>query len=184
MAKFIFILGGARSGKSRYAIELAKSLSRKVAYVATCTNPDQEMTERIRLHKKSRPRHWRVVEENKDISSALHKLKNKYDVVIIDCLGLLVSNLLSDELKDDEIFKNVKKLVQGISNNRATIILVSNEVGSGIVPENLLARRFRDLLGLVNQMMAQKADQAILMQAGIPLEIKNAKCKVQDLKEK
>lgn len=172
MQKFIFILGGVRSGKSRYAIELAKSLSREVAYIATCTNPDKEMEARIKLHRKVRPKYWKIVEESRDISFALNKLKNKYDAVIIDCLGLLVSNLLSDDLKDGEILKNVKKLVQDISNNRATTILVSNEVGSGIVPENLLARRFRDLLGLANQLFAKEADEVVLMQSGLPLKIK------------
>ena len=172
MRKFIFILGGARSGKSRYATKLAKDLSRKVAYIATCTNPDGEMKKRIKLHRDSRPRHWKVVEEGKDINSVLGKLKNKYKVVIIDCLGLLVSNLLAQGPKDNKILKSLKALAQCISKSKAVIIVVSNEVGSGIVPDNLLARRFRDLLGLANQMMAKGADEVIFMQSGIPLEIK------------
>lgn len=172
MRKFIFILGGARSGKSRYATKLAKGLSRKVAYIATCTNPDGEMKKRIKLHRDSRPRHWKVVEEGKDISSALSKLRNKYNVIIIDCLGLFVSNLLSQDLTDSEILKALRKLTRCISQSKAVTILVSNEVGGGIVPDNLLARRFRDLLGLANQMMAKGADEVIFMQSGIPLEIK------------
>ncbi len=181
MAKFIFILGGARSGKSRYAIKLARSLKCKVAYIATCTHPDKEMKERIRLHKNSRPRRWKVVEEGKNVSSIISGLKNKYDIVIIDCLGLFVSNLLSENLKDSQALKRLKSLAQCLSNSKATTILVSNEAGSGIVPENLLARRFRDLLGLANQMMAKKADEVIFMQSGIPITIKegrgNAKVK-------
>lgn len=172
MKKLTFILGGARSGKSHYAIKLAKGLSRKVAYIATCTHPDKEMKERIKLHKNSRPRHWKVVEEGKEISSTLNKLKNKYDIVVIDCLGLFVSNLLSENLKDRQVLKRLKDLTQCLSNTKPTTILVSNEVGSGIVPENPLARRFRDLLGLANQMMAKKADEVIFMQSGLPITIK------------
>ena len=172
MRKFIFILGGARSGKSRYATKLAKDLSRKVAYIATCTNPDGEMEKRIKLHRDSRPRHWKVVEGGKDIGLLFAKLKNKYNVVIIDCLGLLVSNLLSEDLTDNGILRALRKITRCISQSKAVTILVSNEVGGGIVPDNLLARRFRDLLGLTNQMMAEKADEVIFMQSGIPMKIK------------
>jgi len=178
MAKFILILGGVRSGKSRYAVELAKGLSRKVAYIATCANPDGEMKKRIMLHRNLRPRYWKVLEAAKDINSVLNKLKNRYVVVIIDCLGLLVSNLLAQGLKDSKILKGLKALAQCISKSKAVIIVVSNEVGGGIVPANPLARRFRDLLGLSNQMFAKKADEVIFMQSGIPLKIKeNVGCK-------
>lgn len=165
-------MGGARSGKSRYAVELAKGLSHKVGYIATCANPDREMKERIRLHKGSRPRYWRVEEEGKNIGKAFDKLKNKCEVVVIDCLGLLVSNLSAEGLKDNKILKSLKALAQYISKSRAATILVSNEVGDGIVPENPLARRFRDLLGLANQIMAKGADEVILMHSGIPIRIK------------
>lgn len=172
MKKFIFILGGVRSGKSHYAVELAKGPSRKVAYIATCIHPDAEMKERIKLHQSFRPKHWKVIEEGQDIGSVLNKLKNKYELVIIDCLGLVVSNLLADQRNDNEILKSLKLLVKRISHQKASIILVSNEVGSGIVPQNSLARRFRDLVGLANQMMAKAADEVILMQSGIPLKLK------------
>ncbi|MCQ9208222.1 MAG: bifunctional adenosylcobinamide kinase/adenosylcobinamide-phosphate guanylyltransferase [Omnitrophica bacterium] len=172
MKKFIFILGAVRSGKSHYAIKLAKNLSRKVAYIATCTNPDKEMQERIKLHKDSRPASWKVVEEAKDISPVLNKLKNKHDVVIIDCLGLLISNLLSKELENNQILNTLKKLAQSISKAKGVTIVVSNEVGSGIIPDNLLARQFCDLLGMANQIMAKWADEVILMYSGIPLTIK------------
>jgi len=172
MAKFIFILGGARSGKSNYALSLAKKISRKVAYIATCTSPDQEMGERIKLHQKSRPKNWKTVEASNDIDIVLNKLKNKYEVIIIDCLALLVSNLLAEGLKDTKILKNLKTLAQCASEAKATVFVVSNEVGSGIVPGNALARKFRDLLGLSNQLMAKKADEVILMHSGIALKIK------------
>ncbi len=172
MRKFIFILGGARSGKSRYAVVLAKKLKKKVTFIATATSPDREMKERIKLHKISRPRQWKLIEEGKDISSILSELENKCELVLIDCLGLLIFNLLASNLEDKEIERRIKKLISNILKVKITTILVSNEVGSGIVPVNLLARRFRDILGLANQMMARKADEVIFMQAGIPIRVK------------
>jgi len=172
MAKIIFILGGARSGKSSYAIELAKKLRKRTAFIATCVSPDNEMKKRIKVHKKSRPKHWKLIEEGRDIGFCLANLKNEYETILIDCLGLWISNLLAENLTDKEIEKKINSLAQFISRFKANIILVSNEVGSGIVPDNLLARRFRDLLGLANQIMAKIAGEVIFMQSGIPLTIK------------
>lgn len=181
MKKFIFILGGARSGKSRYAVELAKKISKEVAYIATYTMSDEEMKKRIKLHRNSRPDHWKIIEEGKDIKSIFAKLKDRYKVLIIDCLGLLVSNLLMEDFKDSQIQKILKELAHVISKAKFTTILVSNEVGCGIVPDNPLARRFRDIVGFANQMMAERADEVIFMEAGIPIKIKgeteNAKAK-------
>ena len=173
MKKLIFILGGAKSGKSSYAVELAKKLKKKVVFIATASSSDKEMKKKIELHKISRPQQWKLIEEGKDIGPILSTLKDKYEVVLIDCLGLLVSNLLADNLKDEEIERKIKKLVNTILKINLTTIIVSNEVGSGIVPMNPLARRFRDLLGLSNQMIAKKADKVIFMQAGIPVIIKD-----------
>ena len=175
MGKFIFIVGGARSGKSRYAQDLAKGISKKVAFIATCEPLDPEMKRRVALHKKSRPRYWKIIEEPKNVKSSLAKLKNKVDVVIIDCLGLLVSNFLSDNVKERTIEKEINAIANALSKSRLTSIVVSNEVGSGIVPDNPLARDFRDILGLTNQMMAKKADECITMQSGIPVKIKERK---------
>ena len=172
MKKFIFILGGARSGKSRYTVELAKKINKKVAFIATCTLPDREMKERIKLHRVSRPRHWKVIEESKDLKSVIVELEDGYEVVIIDCLGLWVSNLLMEGFNDRQIRKILKELAQVISKLEFTTILVSNEVGCGIVPDNILARRFRDIVGSANQMMAEEADEVIIMQSGIPVKIK------------
>lgn len=172
MKKLILILGGARSGKSSYAVELAKKFKKKVAFIATAVPSDEEMKKRIGLHKSSRPKQWKLIEEGKDISPILPVLKDKYEVVLIDCLGLLVSNLLADNLTDEEIEIRIKKLIEAILKVNLTAIIVSNDVGSGIVPVNALARRFRDLLGLSNQMIAKKADKVIFMQAGIPVIIK------------
>jgi adenosylcobinamide kinase/adenosylcobinamide-phosphate guanylyltransferase len=173
MKKLILILGGARSGKSSYAVELAKEFKKKVVFIATATSSDEEMAKRIALHRDSRPKQWELIEEGKDLVSILPALKDKYEVVLIDCLGLLVSNLLADDLTDDEIEKRIKKLVEAILKIDITTIVVSNEVGSGIVPMNALARRFRDLLGLSNQMIAKEADEVIFMQVGIPVIIKD-----------
>lgn len=179
MKKFILILGGARSGKSRYAVELAKKVGKKVAFIATATSLDKEMKERIRLHKRLRPRHWKLIEEGEDVNSILLRLSSKYEIVLIDCLGLLISNLLAINLKEKEIQKRIKRLINTILKTNLVTILVSNEVGSGIVPENPLARRFRDLLGLSNQVMTKKADEIIFMQSGIPIKIKS---KIKNLK--
>lgn len=173
MKKLILILGGAKSRKSNYAVELAKKFRKKVAFIATAVPSDEEMKKRIELHKTSRPKQWKLIEEGKDISPILPTLKDKYEVVLIDCLGLLVSNFLASNLKDKEIERRIKKLVDTILKINLTAIIVSNEVGSGIVPMNALARRFRDLLGLSNQMIAKKADKVIFMQAGIPVIIKD-----------
>lgn len=178
MKKFIFILGGVRSGKSDFATKLAKKMGGKVAFVATGVWLDKEMQERIKWHKSLRPAHWKVIEEAIDLESTLVNIKNKFDVVIVDCLGGFVSNLLLEGIKDNKIRDRLAQLVKVLLQRKVNLILVSNEVGSGIVPDNPLARRFRDLVGLANQMMAKAADEVYLLQAGIPIKIKNAKFKI------
>ena len=181
MRRFIFIIGGARSGKSRYAVELAKRFKARVAFIATSTLSDEEMEERIKQHKSFGPRRWKVIEEAENVASILPQLKDRYRVILIDCLGMLISNLLVAGLKDKEIEKRIRILTRAILKLELITILVSNEVGAGIVPENPLARRFRDLIGFANQKMAEQADEVILMQSGLPLRIKgepvNAKIK-------
>jgi len=172
--KLILILGGSRSGKSSYAVKLAKESRKRIVFIATCAFPDQEMMQRIKKHRSSRPKHWKLIEEGKDVGKVLAELPRKYDVALIDCLGLWVSNLLADNLGNKEIEAKIKGLLYVISKISITTILVSNEVGSGIVPDNLLARRFRDLVGWINQMLAKKADEVIFMQTGIPLIIKES----------
>lgn len=172
MKKFIFILGGARSGKSRYAVSLAKSIGKKVAFIATADASDEEMKKRIEAHKRSRPADWQVIEEAKDIVRVFVSLDKKIEVAIIDCAGLFISNLLMDNLSDAEIEKKINSLEKTISESGIVTILVSNDVGSGIVPDNPLARRFRDLIGNFNQAMAKSADEVVFMCAGIPAQIK------------
>ncbi len=174
MGEIIFVLGGARSGKSKYAVELAKKF-KKAAFIATALAGDEEMKKRIKLHRIARPQHWKLIEEEKNIVSVLNKVQNKYEIILIDCLGLWISNLLVDNLKDADIEKKINKLINSLSKSKLNIILVSNEVGSCIVPYNPLARRFQDLVGLANQKIAEKADKVIYMQAGIPIIIKGEK---------
>ncbi|MCX5710971.1 MAG: bifunctional adenosylcobinamide kinase/adenosylcobinamide-phosphate guanylyltransferase [Candidatus Omnitrophica bacterium] len=173
MSKVIFIFGGTRSGKSRYAVQIAKKLGKKTVFIATATALDDEMKERIRLHKISRPKEWGLIEEPVNLSCIILGLKPIYAVAIIDCIGLWISNLLMANMKDGIIEERIKKLTASILKAKAgLIIIVSNEVGCGIVPGDPLSRRFRDLAGLANQTIAAKADKVILMQAGIPVKIK------------
>jgi len=172
MKRFIFILGGGRSGKSNYAVALAKKLKKRTAFIATANPADKEMAGRINLHKKTRPRWWKLFEENKDISPVLSGIGDKYGVVVIDCLGIFISNLMESGQGDKNIESQIRKLIKAICKHNSTVIVVSNNVGSGLVPMNSLARRFRDLVGLSNQWMAKNADEVIFMQAGIPMFMK------------
>ena len=173
MRKMIFVLGGARSGKSRYATQVAKRIDKKTVFIATATALDEEMKERIRLHKISRPKSWDLIEEPLNLSKVLFRSKPAYGTVLIDCVGLWVSNLLMANMKDMVIEKKVKELTDSILKAKfSLVIIVSNEVGAGLVPADPVSRRFRDLVGLANQIMAAGADEVIMMQAGIPVRIK------------
>jgi len=172
MGKLILILGGSRSGKSKYAVSLAKRYKSKVVFIATAIPKDTEMKRRIKLHKLYRPKHWELIEESNDINRVLSRLGAKIDVALIDCLGLWISNLLLEKLSDKAIEAKIGELLDTIEQVKFITILVSNEVGCGIVPDNPLARRFGDLLGLANQLIANKAKKVIFMQAGIPQIIK------------
>lgn len=172
MSRVILVLGGARSGKSTYALQLANRLDKKVAFIATCRPLDKEMKERIEIHKKSRPPHWTTFEEHKDPAPLLKKIGSKFNVVIIDCLTLFISNLLSEGLKDSAIEAKAHRMLNVLKIIKSKSIIVSNEVGLGIIPGNKLGRRFRDLAGKVNQIAAREADEVFFMAAGLPLRIK------------
>lgn len=167
-----FLTGGVRSGKSSYALSLAKELSAKVVFIATAEALDSEMNTRIKTHKKKRPKNWGVVEEPLDIGTVILKVHKKYNVAIIDCVGMWVSNLMHKKMSDKGIEGEITKFVGTFSKSKMDLIIVSNEVGSGIVPGNQMARRFRDLVGLANQLIAQKADKVFFMVSGIPWGIK------------
>jgi adenosylcobinamide kinase/adenosylcobinamide-phosphate guanylyltransferase len=172
MGKITLVLGGARSGKSRFAIRLARKAGRKAAFIATCQGLDAEMARRISSHRKARPPGWRTVEEPLEISSAVRRLGNAYDVVLIDCLTLWVSNMLMKRSREKVIETGATKLIGALGRIRGDAILVSNEVGLGIVPANALARDFRDIGGRINQIVARSADEVYFMIAGIPVKIK------------
>ena len=152
---------------------MAKKLGKKIVFIATATALDKEMEERIRLHKISRPKGWGLIEEPMNLSNVILGLKPIYDVAIIDCVGLWISNLLMANMKDSVIEKRIKKLTSSIFKAKASlVIIVSNEVGGGIVPGDPLSRRFRDLVGSANQIIALRADEVIMMQLGIPVRKK------------
>lgn len=172
MATLILITGGVRSGKSNYAQHLAKSFKRKVIYIATAEALDSDMRERIRRHKKSRDKSWATIEEPLDVLGAVKKLPAGARVVLLDCLTLLISNLIFKGLSDKAVCSEVKAILKALRQKADTSIVVTNEVGSGIVPDNRLARRFRDLQGRVNQIVAKEADRVCLLVSGMPVQIK------------
>jgi len=174
MAKIILILGGARSGKSNYALSLAKN-QKKVAFIATCQGLDKEMRGRILRHQKSRPKSWKTFEEPKELANLLVKMGNVFDCIVIDCLTLLVSNLILSGHKEGGIFKKIKALLAELKKKKAKVIIVSNEVGLGIVPASKLGRNFRDIAGRVNQIAAKEADEVYFTISGIPIKVKGVR---------
>ncbi len=171
MGNIIFITGGARSGKSTYASSLARKYG-KVAFIATCQALDQEMAKRIKLHQKSRPKSWKTFEEPRKISLLLSKLDNHFECILLDCLTILVSNLVLDGYNEKQILSETKLILKNLRNKKAKSIIVSNEVGLGIVPANKLARDFRDIAGKINQLVAKETDEVFFTVSGIPLRIK------------
>jgi len=140
-------------------------------YIATGTASDPEMKVRIETHKSSRGIGWKTIEEPRDIAARLTAIGHD-GAILLDCLTLWISNLMEAGLTDDEIMKKAGSLAKSCKKAKANVITVSNETGQGIVPENRLARRFRDASGLVNQLMAEEADSVYLVAAGIALKIK------------
>lgn len=172
MGKIIFILGGARSGKSTYAIELAKEKQKKVAFIATGLASDKEMKDRIKLHKKIRPSHWQTFEEPTELDILIKKICLKFNTIIIDCLTLFISNLLLQGLSESAVENKLTKVINTLRPIKCKSIFVSNEVGLGIVPKNRLARRFRDVVGKMNQLVSKEAHEVFFMLSGYPLKIK------------
>jgi len=171
LSQLILVLGGIRSGKSQFACQLADQLGKEVAVIATCLSADEEMKIRIQEHKLARPKHWQTIEEPKEIIPILQELTK--EVILIDCLNMLLSNLLLDELAQEVILKKISCLVEVINKKEdGWVIIVSNEIGSCLVPINKLARQFTDLLGKANQMVSAQAREVYLLVAGIPVKIK------------
>ncbi|MDY6935921.1 MAG: bifunctional adenosylcobinamide kinase/adenosylcobinamide-phosphate guanylyltransferase [Spirochaetota bacterium] len=172
MAKLIFITGGARSGKSSFALEIAKSIERDKLFLATCIPQDEEMKRRVRLHKQERPSSWRTIEANKGLASVLRKEVESDIVIILDCLTLFVSAMLVEGKEEEKIKSEVREIVRIIKKGKSTVIIVTNEVGLGLVPDNKLSRDFRDIAGFCNQIVASGSDEAYFMISAIPLQIK------------
>lgn len=169
MAKEIMLVtGGARSGKSKYAEQRAAELGSRRLYVATAEAKDEEMRRRIAEHKKRRGDRWITVEEPVDLAGVLHAKRQQIDCALVDCLTIWLSNLLLLE-GEQHVEAKVEELIRTLPVFDFDLILVTNEVGSGIVPDNPLARQFRDLAGWTNQRIAAIADEVVLMVAGIPM---------------
>ncbi|MGO9963358.1 MAG: bifunctional adenosylcobinamide kinase/adenosylcobinamide-phosphate guanylyltransferase [Acidimicrobiales bacterium] len=159
------LLGGARSGKSALALDIAKSEGPPITFLATAEPLDAELAERIKRHRAERPENWETVEEPIELERALQETADS-TVVVVDCLTLWVSNLLSRGFDDEAIFERASDLATRAHARPGTVVVVSNEVGSGIVPANAISRRYRDTLGRVNAIFATRADKAFLVVAG------------------
>jgi len=170
-AKTTLILGGARSGKSAYAEKLAMESSRRKLYIATAEALDSEMRERIVLHQKRRGDEWTTLEIPLAIADAIAAPAHQDAVILVDCLTLWLSNLMHYGWN---ITETTERLAHSLKQTEAQIILVSNEVGQGIVPDNALARQFRDEAGLLHQKIAAIAESVVWMVAGIPTFIKGS----------
>ena len=173
VAKLSLVLGGARSGKSRYAESLVAALpppwQAPWNYVATAEAGDAEMAERIAAHRARRGASWRTIEAPRDLAGSLQRARDA--AVLIDCLTLWLSNLM---FAGANIDAEMEGLDAALSAAAAPIVMVANEVGSGIVPDHPLGRRFRDMQGVLNQRIAARADRVVLMVAGLPLALKDA----------
>jgi adenosylcobinamide kinase/adenosylcobinamide-phosphate guanylyltransferase len=174
-----FILGGARSGKSTYALELAKDIGGKVLFVATATPSDEFMAQRINKHKQERPLNWKTLEKPKNVGQALMKLDEIFNTIIIDCLTVLAGNRiieLSEPVSETQAWNQIKQEIEDIVTAcqmlNSDIIIVSNEVGLGIVPATNLGCAYRDALGRANCMIAKYATDVVFMVSGLPLIIK------------
>jgi adenosylcobinamide kinase / adenosylcobinamide-phosphate guanylyltransferase len=165
------VLGGARSGKSHYAQTLASGY-RRVTFVATARRSDAEMRERIARHRRERPARWKTVEASADLHKTIASESRKADLLLVDCLTLFVANAMSRNPKKGSARIVTEQVCQAIRASKASVIVVSNEVGSGIVPVYRSGRIYRDLLGQLNQEIAKIADTVVLMIAGIPLMVK------------
>lgn len=179
MGRLTLILGGARSGKSSHAQNLAEKTGKSVTFLATAQALDEEMAARIQKHRAERPVHWETLEAPLDIASHARQIKS--EVVVLDCITLLVNNLLMQFVKDDlvdeapftqAVQKEVNELIKNIREQKQDWMFISNEVGLGLVPPYQMGRVYRDVLGWANQRLAREADKVIFMVAGIPTVIK------------
>ncbi len=173
--KVIFITGGCRSGKSRFALDYANRHFSKKLYLATCEVLDEEMARRVENHKKIRGPEWQTVEEPLEVVEKVRRHRDEAEVILLDCMTLWLSNLLLKWDDDSKVTGEADRLIETLKKSQTSFLIVSNEVGMGIVPANPLSRRFRDLSGMVNQRIAEVADTVILMVSGLPIFLKGKK---------
>jgi adenosylcobinamide kinase/adenosylcobinamide-phosphate guanylyltransferase len=185
MGKLILITGGARSGKSSFAEKMAAGISDKVLYIATAVAFDEEMQDRILKHKQSRPQAWRTYEGYRDLDKVILD-SNYHDVILLDCVTVMLTNLLWEypgmdfETPSQEVLDKAEEYVRGEFDKllraaqvyQGSLIMVTNELGSGLVPEAPIARSFRDIAGRVNQQIAAHCQEVYLTVCGIPMQIK------------
>ncbi len=171
MIKAMFI-GGASSGKSRLALELGNLCNKNRYFIATCVPQDTEMIKKVEQHRKERGNIWHTIEEPINIEKALTNIADSNSILLIDCLSIWLSNLIIKQWPDIKIVNTIEKLAKTIKSKEGGVILVSQEVGLGIVPDNPLARRFRALNGKMNQILAEGVNHLFLVIAGECLTIK------------
>ena len=173
MSRILLVIGGYRSGKSGFALNLAEKIAiDDRCFIATSLPLDGEMEDRIRKHKEERGPTWNTIEAPVQAPEAIIKSSDKGRVLLVDCITMWLSNLILDEGTAPNIAKYIKNMKASLKKTACPVILVSNEVGTGIVPENRLAREYRDLVGSVNQELAELADCVVMVIAGIPVWIK------------
>jgi len=168
------VLGGARSGKSRYAVAQAQEIGGSAAVVATARALDADMAARIARHRAERPAGWTTLEEPHDVVAVARRAAASHDVLVIDCITVWVANLMERGDDDTAVLAAADDLAKLMRERLGSLVVVSNEVGAGVHPPTALGRRFGDLLGFVNQRLAAAADRVTLMVAGIPLTVKDA----------
>ncbi len=173
MAKIVYVTGGARSGKSSFALQLALPYGNRV-FLATAEPFDGEMEQRIGKHREERGEQFTTVEEPLALDIALRALPEGTEVVLLDCLTVWAGNLMhyAEGKGEDEIEQHIERFLEVLRHPPCVLVLVSNEVGMGIVPENAMARRFRDIAGIINQRVASLATEAWLLCSGLPLRLK------------
>lgn len=178
MAKVFLITGGSRSGKSAYAQRIAEALAQPRVFIATAPVLDGEMRERIRKHREARAgRGWETTEEQVDVAPALQRSRYA-NVILVDCLTLWINNLMFEaqqqqrEVSEEDVAQHCREILAACADHPGTVVFVTNELGTSIVPDNALCRRYRDLVGRCNQTIAASADAVILMACGLPLPLK------------
>ncbi|WP_419725839.1 bifunctional adenosylcobinamide kinase/adenosylcobinamide-phosphate guanylyltransferase [Terrisporobacter petrolearius] len=185
MSNIILVTGGARSGKSSFAESLCIKQNNKTAYIATSVAFDDEMKNRVKKHQESRPISWKTYEIYKDIYSIVKELNKNHDTVIMDCVTLMVNNLMfthgievdeatSEELNELEnyIREQITKLLEAVKKTNLYFVIVTNEIGMGIVPENKLSRIYGDFVGRANQLIASYSNEVYFVVSGIPMKVK------------